>query len=181
MRWLSRAPFDGKPRLANGRWPCRWCGGEVPKGRRRWCSDACVQEFTVRRGSGWVRRLVAERDRGVCAVCGLDTRRLERIMGHLDRGHYHRWGGRHGAMPEEVRKRRRRRYAELIAAMRQRGWHDPTRRSLWDADHIVPVVEGGGACGLDNYQTLCVPCHKAATKALAARRARSRNPQMELC
>jgi 5-methylcytosine-specific restriction endonuclease McrA len=35
--------------------------------------------------------------------------------------------------------------------------------SLWEADHIVPVAEGGGACGLENYRTLCVPCHKEIT------------------
>lgn len=39
----------------------------------------------------------------------------------------------------------------------------------WDADHIVPVVEGGGECGLDNYRTLCRPCHVVVTRALRAR------------
>lgn len=34
----------------------------------------------------------------------------------------------------------------------------------WDADHIIPVHQGGGACDLDNFQTLCVDCHKAKTK-----------------
>ena len=40
---------------------------------------------------------------------------------------------------------------------------------LWQADHIVPVVEGGGECNLDNFRTLCTGCHKAATAALRAR------------
>lgn len=48
---------------------------------------------------------------------------------------------------------------------------------LWEADHIVPVVEGGGECGLDNYRTLCIPCHKKETKALAARLAAKRAEQ----
>ncbi len=43
---------------------------------------------------------------------------------------------------------------------------------LWQADHIVPVVEGGGACGLDNYRTLCTACHKAETADLAKRRSK---------
>ena len=34
----------------------------------------------------------------------------------------------------------------------------------WEADHIIPVSQGGGACGLDNYQTLCPDCHKEKTK-----------------
>jgi len=58
------------------------------------------------------------------------------------------------------------------------------RSSWWDADHIKPVVEGGGLCGLDNYRTLCVPCHKKETAELAARRAKQRRvavqPEMEL-
>lgn len=45
---------------------------------------------------------------------------------------------------------------------------------LWQADHIVPVIEGGGECGIDGYRTLCIPCHKAVTKELHARLAQSR-------
>lgn len=40
----------------------------------------------------------------------------------------------------------------------------------WEADHIVAVIEGGGACGLENFQTLCVPCHKLKTKEGRRRR-----------
>lgn len=29
----------------------------------------------------------------------------------------------------------------------------------WEMDHIIPVSEGGGLCGLDGYRTLCPPCH----------------------
>ena len=42
--------------------------------------------------------------------------------------------------------------------------------SLWDMDHIHPVDEGGGGCGLDNLQTLCQPCHKAKTRRQAGDR-----------
>jgi 5-methylcytosine-specific restriction protein A len=41
----------------------------------------------------------------------------------------------------------------------------------WQADHTVPVAEGGGLCGLEGYRTLCTPCHKRETAALAKRRA----------
>jgi 5-methylcytosine-specific restriction endonuclease McrA len=44
----------------------------------------------------------------------------------------------------------------------------------WEADHIVPVCDGGGVCGLDNYRTLCVRCHKADTARLAGSRANNR-------
>ncbi len=41
----------------------------------------------------------------------------------------------------------------------------------WDADHIVPVIRGGGHTSLSNYRTLCKICHKACTKSLAGERA----------
>lgn len=34
----------------------------------------------------------------------------------------------------------------------------------WQADHILPVYKGGGAKGLENFQTLCPYCHKNKTK-----------------
>ena len=33
----------------------------------------------------------------------------------------------------------------------------------WEADHILPVFKGGGGCDLDNFQTLCLSCHKIKT------------------
>ena len=36
----------------------------------------------------------------------------------------------------------------------------------WEADHILEVVNGGGGCGLDNFQTLCTECHKEKTRKL---------------
>ena len=36
----------------------------------------------------------------------------------------------------------------------------------WEADHILPVFRGGGACGLDNFQTLCPSCHKEKSRLL---------------
>lgn len=44
----------------------------------------------------------------------------------------------------------------------------------WEMDHVVPVVEGGGECGLDNLRTLCVPCHRRVTRELRARMAARR-------
>lgn len=40
---------------------------------------------------------------------------------------------------------------------------------LWQADHIVPVVEGGGECDISNMRTLCTDCHKDETAALRKR------------
>jgi 5-methylcytosine-specific restriction endonuclease McrA len=52
------------------------------------------------------------------------------------------------------------------------GRTDPSvdRVTWWESDHIVPVVEGGGECGLEGLRTLCWRCHRAETAALAKRR-----------
>lgn len=46
--------------------------------------------------------------------------------------------------------------------------------NAWNADHIVPVFRGGGACGLENLRTLCTPCHADVTKQQARERAAER-------
>jgi hypothetical protein len=33
----------------------------------------------------------------------------------------------------------------------------------------VPVVEGGGECGIENIRTLCLGCHASVTSALRGR------------
>lgn len=124
--WVSRAERD-----LEGRPICRRCGGVVPKPRRTFCSPECVHEWRLRTDPGYVRHMVYERDKGVCAVCHTDVFEAT--------GRKSRWR-RHG--------------------------------DLWQADHIVPVIEGGGECGIDNYRTLCTACHRRETAALAARRAR---------
>ncbi len=59
------------------------------------------------------------------------------------------------------------------AARRQflKAWNlrEGSRKSLWDADHILPVAEGGGQCDLANMRTLCLKCHREATAALRKR------------
>jgi 5-methylcytosine-specific restriction endonuclease McrA len=48
------------------------------------------------------------------------------------------------------------------------------RTDAWEMDHIIPVVEGGGCCGLENLRLLCPPCHRGVTAELARRRADQR-------
>jgi hypothetical protein len=71
----------------------------------------------------------------------------------------------------------------LAQAIREWGWafaqnnHDPDWwhvRHLWEMDHIIPVSEGGGSCGLENLRTLCCPCHRTVTKEFHERRAAAR-------
>jgi len=122
---------------------CRWCGAEVPKGRFTFCGAPCVHEWKLRTDPGYLREQVFARDRGVCAACGVDTEALRKDKRKLD-----------------------------YAARRQFEKDWGLRRHLWDADHIMPVAEGGGECDLSNMRTLCLPCHRAATAELRRRLAR---------
>lgn len=51
--------------------------------------------------------------------------------------------------------------------------HMSHQSGRWDADHIVPIAEGG-AFARENLRTLCRPCHHRETAALRARLAERR-------
>ncbi len=130
------------PKGPNGRNLCRQCGREVTSKKRTFCGPECVEAWKIRTQPSFARRLVHDRDRGVCAKCGLKTSELAREL---------------NALPHEQRR------ARLMALGFGRRTH------LWEMDHIVPVAEGGGSCGLENLRTLCVPCHRRATAELRER------------
>jgi 5-methylcytosine-specific restriction enzyme A len=132
-----------RERGAHGRGICRWCGNEVPPGRRTFCGDFCVHEWRLRTNPGYLRERVAARDNGICARCGLDTLEFYQRFRNL---------------PPKKRN-----------ALRDRLGMHAGRRSFWDADHIVPVAEGGGECDLSNLRTLCLWCHQDETVKLQKR------------
>jgi 5-methylcytosine-specific restriction protein A len=141
------ADRDALARGPNGRPLCRWCRLEVPARRFTFCSDYCVNEWRLRTDPGYLREQVLARDHGVCAMCGLDT-----IAAFAD-----------------LKRSRGVHRLRLLSAW---GLKRYSRRSLWDADHIIAVVEGGGECDLENIRTLCLRCHRAQTVALQRRRSR---------
>lgn len=138
----GRADHRKLPTGANDRALCRWCNLEVPPSRRSFCSDWCVEEWKLRTDPGHLRQRVWERDRGLCAHCGLNC------------------------VTEWARIKRLRGVAKLKALEE---WRPGKRKSLWDADHIVPVAEGGGECDLSNLRTLCLKCHRSCTAELRKR------------
>lgn len=102
------------------------------QGRRiTFCSVVCVHEWKLRTNPGYLREQVFQRDRGVCALCGVDTEQLRKDKRKLD-------------------YTARRRF--------EKEWGE--RRHFWDADHIIPVAAGGGECDLGNMRTLCLLCHR---------------------
>lgn len=137
------------PKGPEGRNLCRWCELEVPKGRVTFCSDYCVEEWRLRTDPGFLREKTLARDKGVCAQCGVDT------------------------LAAFVALKRSRKVAR-VRMLQQWGLKTMNRRTLWDADHIIPVAEGGGACDLSNIRTLCLICHREATRQLRERLAAQR-------
>lgn len=130
---------------------CVWCGESLPKPHRRWCSQKCIDEFN-RRCAAKHLGAIAERDKGVCAICG---RNMTAIRARIIDGRY--------------RAHRNRRHFSYFRFDRM------LADARWEADHIVPVVLGGGLCDIDGYRTLCVSCHKGETKYLQVSRFRRPN------
>ena len=129
----------------NGRGLCRWCQLEVPPRRFTFCSDWCVHEWRLRTDPGYLRDQVFARDKGVCALCAVDAR----------------------AAYFDLKRSRGTHRIRLLARWELKSIN---RKSLWDADHIIPVVEGGGECDLQNIRTLCLICHRRQTLELRQRR-----------
>jgi 5-methylcytosine-specific restriction enzyme A len=138
---------------------CTMCGEPVPKGSRTWCSQKCVDAFMMQHWPAHRRQAVHQRDRGVCQLCGTDTEMIRRIVQRLRHGKT-----QGGIAPFDA-------YRHAMEHYRNLGFS--SHFHWWEADHIVPQVEGGGH-ELENLRTLCLPCHKAETAALAARRATRR-------
>jgi 5-methylcytosine-specific restriction endonuclease McrA len=122
-----------------------------------------------RAGRSKLRDGVFARDRGVCAVCGVETEVIRSALDTLlvaAKQHTDSLG-------------RRRALAVYRGELKRLGIHTGT--ALWEADHIVPISEGGSDT-FDNLRTLCAfrgnkqkSCHAAVTAELARRR--SRRPQ----
>ncbi|HUP06825.1 MAG TPA: HNH endonuclease signature motif containing protein [Caldimonas sp.] len=138
---------------------CRWCDAPVPKGRRTWCSQKCVDEWRERGDWNYIRRRIEERDK-VCRECG-------------------------GCRP----KRQRSHHAEHPTLYRMAMFPHRLRDELWgpfcpvkfgfEVDHIV-ACEDGGTDDPANLRLLCIPCHQANTARQRREKAERRRGQQRL-
>lgn len=155
-------------RDAEGRKLCRWDQKPIKPPRQTFCSKECVHQVSLRTNPNYLRSQVRQRDKGVCARCSFDTAKLKRVFEHAARAYYevvHGIGTTQTCwFPGEF-------WMAKSAILKRLNFNKGT--SLWEADHIVEVINGGDS-NLENMQTLCVPCHKAKTKQLAASRATAR-------
>ena len=174
---------------------CRNCQQPVPKGRRTFCGQQCVDEALIRSNPGWARAAIERRDHGICATCGRDSNADYRVhqqaskeaarcadrLAHAARYDQEwidgRWQTRPFPFTPQQTRQMRRALLERLAPPNP-GWTDG-RTTGWDADHITPVEHGGGSCGIENLQTLCHPCHKAKTARQAADKAVARRKSQQ--
>jgi 5-methylcytosine-specific restriction protein A len=141
-----------KLRSERGHRFCRWCRGECPKKRQTFCSKLCIHEWKLRSRGSYLRKYVYMRDHGACAKCGLCCDSVEREL--LDSIHAARMTKEWRAYDEHLHP-----IIEGVLAKYSLGKKD-LWRTLWEVDHIIPVAAGGGRCGLEGVQTLCLPCHR---------------------
>ncbi len=146
QRYLGKLPHASTlNKTADGLPCCRWCNKGVMKPRRTICSPECEHELKLRISSRYMRDCTYKRDKGVCNMCNLDTKLIARealLLQDNDRIHF---------------------LQNHNISLKRKIWKVKHGGGLWDADHIIPVKNGGGLCGLENIRTLCIPCHKKIT------------------
>lgn len=155
------------------------CGRLVPKGRQNWASNECVKEWKIRNDPGTASYYVFQRDKGICALCGANTEALKAAYKKARDEIKIKFPFRSAPIDDhdvDAWTRYNRALREMTAAVHPKDFPTSTLRSWWEADHIVPVCEGGGQCGLDGLRTLCCACHKRVTAELAGRRAKAKKP-----
>lgn len=145
----------------NGRPLCKQCGKECEGRRTSYCSNECSEQWAIERWPSHQRTLVFKRDKGICAECGLDCDKLAT-----------EW---YAGIPTAIALARKLGIpTPKVTRSRFGRVYSGGRVSFWDMDHKVAVIEGGGALGLENLQTLCIPDHRRKTAELARRRAEAR-------
>src|SRR4029079_7011894 len=128
-------------------------------------SEECLQRYlTISQGS-FVRERLFERDRGICAECGVNAAQMDFALASLKADLLH-------PLLMTI-------HPMIATTLRAEGWTNVKLRgrgsypdalaftSCWEAHHVRAVIEGGGECGLENYRTLCFVCHKKASAELA--------------
>jgi hypothetical protein len=132
----------------------------------------------LRTSGSYVRECVYERDHGICAICNVDTRVVAKKLYQIllsepfavrnRKKKYHKKSASNDSLfantdPMPHSDAYLSLCKEYSISPNRKVWGRKYGGGLWDADHIVPVEQGGGECGLENYRTLCICCHKCVT------------------
>jgi 5-methylcytosine-specific restriction protein A len=169
LRWKNLPP---ERRDQFGGYLCRLCKAPCADDSRHWCSVKCLEHYLLLSSGDYVRAKLFERDRGICAECGVDGERMNQALAALKDDLLH-------PLLMSI-------HPMIVATLRSEGWTNVRQRgrgsyadcveftSCWEADHITAVSEGGGQCALSNFRTLCFVCHKKQSAKQAGTRAAKR-------
>ena len=153
FRWGFPEDADG-----NKVCPAPNCGRRLPKYRRRWCSN----EHMSRGFNTTFANAIHWRDGSICAICGVDCDLLRYWLDNV---------------PWPKKRKYRQQIIEYKQAYKailiERGF-DLNVHELWEADHILPLCEGGKNTW-ENGRILCHPCHKRITCEMHQRRTAARS------
>ena len=93
MLACSASAWAGEPKR------CRWCDAALPGRRTRWCSDACVDEYSRNHWWSWASSYRKRQNEGRCERDGCDRSAMEThhktpILGrHAQSGCHHHQDG----------------------------------------------------------------------------------------
>lgn len=62
---------------------CRMCGTKLDSKHRTFCGPRCVRDFKMVADWGRVRRVIYERDGGICMKCGTKVSRTDFHVDHI--------------------------------------------------------------------------------------------------
>ncbi|KAI4837445.1 DNA helicase [Plasmodium brasilianum] len=119
------------------------------------CAGNCRKLYFLKKSSCSIRRLIYERDKGVCNICRLDCQNLIKQIKNK----------KYFSVKEKIDY-----FIKMYPLFIENIEHlknilqKPTDGYIWHVDHILPVFKGGGEASFDNLQTLCTFCHKKKTK-----------------
>lgn len=128
---------------------CAWCTKELPRARRRWCSEECLRSAMFhccpQDPGPKMFRLIFDQN-FACAGCG-------------------------ESYEEEIRAKIQEKYFRLNRTNMMSHREKVTLHYLgygtgnkWQTDHVVPIHKGGKGIDPNNLQVLCVKCHIEKTK-----------------
>eukprot|EP00752_Nemacystus_decipiens_P010050 g8960.t1 len=140
--------------------------------RDRFCSVDCMEGHGSRNSNTSLRRLVLDRDHGVCSAkgCGRDCLALVSRLTAVKT---------HGRRRDMLLAADPRFGDEKHKNLLERLVRHPKGGNAWNADHVTAVYQGGGECGVENLRTLCVLCHAEVTRKQTSARAAARRLEKE--
>lgn len=137
---------------------CKFCAQPITNRRTAWCSHECKKQYFIACNDDKVIPMaIFARDKGICKICKVNVDKfhklvysttIDNVLNNLEKVNYIFGTKLRKDMP----------VGELVHSL----FHHKDRR-VWEIDHIIPVKRGGGICGLDNFQTLCLGCHRRKT------------------